>query len=136
MKIQIKKILTIIALTAFVAINTTSIQAQDKKPAAADEAKKGNPKGLPFSGKINEVDKAAKTINIGKEKKRTIGITAQTKITKDGKAATFEDVTVGETVGGFARENADGKLEAVSLRIGAKPEAKEGEAKPKKKKKE
>lgn len=121
-------------LAAFVATSTMTTQAQEKKPAAAEEAKKDKPKGMPFNGKINAIDQAAKTINIGQEKKRTISITAQTKIMKDGKPATLADATVGEMAGGFARENAEGKLEAVSLRIGAKPEAKDGEAKPKKKK--
>lgn len=134
MKNHTKKLLTVCVLAAFVATSPITTQAQEKKPAAADEAKKDKPKGMPFSGKINEIDKAAKTINIGKEKKRTISITAQTKIMKDGKTATLEDATVGEMVGGFARESADGKLEALSLRIGAKPEPKEGEAKPKRKK--
>lgn len=134
MKNQIKTLLTTGLLAAVFATSTITTPAQDKKPAAAGDAKKGNPNGMPFNGKINGIDKAAKTINIGKEKKRTISITSETKITKDGKAATLNDAVVGEKVGGFARENADGKLEAVSLRIGDKPEAKEGDAKPKKKK--
>jgi len=134
MKNCIKRLLALCVLAAFVATSTMTTQAQEKKPAPADEAKKDKPKGMPFNGKINAVNKTANTINIGQEKKRTICITAQTKIMKDGKAATLADATVGEMAGGFARENADGKLEAVSLRIGAKPEAKVGETKPKKKK--
>ena len=122
---MIKKILAIGLVAAFAAGTTLTVQAQDKKPEAAAEAKKDRP--TPFSGKINEIDKAAKTINIGKEKKRTIQITDKTKIMKDGKPATLDDAKVGDEVGGSYRDNG-GKLEAGSLRIGPKPE---GDAKPK-----
>jgi len=122
---MIKKILAIGLVAAFAAGTTFTVQAQDKKPEAAAEAKKDRP--TPFSGKINEIDKAAKTINIGKEKKRTIQITDKTKIMKDGKPATLDDAKVGDEVGGSYRDNG-GKLEAGSLRIGPKPE---GDAKPK-----
>ena len=135
---MLKKSIQLIAIglvTAFAVAATGTVHAQEKKAAAAADAKIAKPKAGPFSGKINEIDKAAKTINIGKEKKRTIYITAQTKIKKNGKDATLDDAAVGEEVGGYQRENAEGKQEAVSLRIGAKPE---GTAKPKspKKKKE
>jgi hypothetical protein len=127
-----KKLIVIGLVAAFAAGATVTVQAQDKKADAA-EAGKSN-RVIPFSGKINEIDKGAKTINIGKEKKRTIQITDATKIKKDGKAATLDDAKVGDEVGGAYRDNG-GKLEATSLRIGAKPES---EAKPKteKKKKE
>lgn len=130
MKKQLLKIVALCALTAFGMTLSFPIQAQDK-PAASTEAKKDRP--IPFNGKINEIDKTAKTIGIGKEKKRTIHITESTKIMKDGKTAMLSDAVVGDDVGGSYRDNA-GKLEAVSLRIGPKPE---GEAKtPGRKKKE
>ncbi|MBI3415519.1 MAG: hypothetical protein HY043_09395 [Verrucomicrobia bacterium] len=85
------------------------------------------------------MDKTAKTITIeGKDKGRTIHVTSATKIRKAGKPATFDDATAGEEVGGLAKKAPDGKLEAVSLRVGPKPEAekKPGKAKGEKKKKE
>lgn len=126
---MIKKLLTIGLLAAFAAGATINVHAQDKKPEAAAEGKKD--RAIPFHGPISAVDKSAKTITIGKEKKRTIQITDKTKIMKDGKAATLDDANVGDDVGGSYRE-VDGKLEAGSLRIGMKPE---GEAKPKREKK-
>lgn len=130
MKKQLFKIIALCALTAFGMTTSFPAQAQDK-PAASTEAKKD--RTIPFKGKINEIDKAAKTIGIGKEKKRTFHITDSTKITKDGKTVMLSDATVGDEVGGTYRDNG-GKLEAVSLRIGPKPE---GEAKtPGRKKKE
>jgi Cu/Ag efflux protein CusF len=129
---MVKKLIVIGLVAAFAAGTTVTVQAQDKKPEAAAEGKSN--RAIPFSGKINEIDQAAKTINIGKEKKRTIQITDKTKVMKDGKPATLADAKVGDEVGGSYRDNG-GKLEAGSLRIGPKPE---GEAKPKteKKKKE
>ena len=130
---MLKKSIKLIAIglvAAFVVAATGTVHAQDKKPAAAAEGKKDRP--IPFRGKINEVDKSAKTISIGKETKRTIQITDKTKIMKDGKAATLADANVGDEVGGSYLTSASGKLEAGSLRIGPKPES---DAKPKKEKK-
>jgi Cu/Ag efflux protein CusF len=122
-----------IGLVAAFALGTAiTTQAADKKPAAADASKDSN-RAIPFSGTINSIDKAAKTINIGKTKKKDIQITDQTKIKKDGKPATLDDAKVGDEVGGSYRDNG-GKLEAGSLRIGPKPEGK-ADGKPAAKKK-
>lgn len=90
------------------------------KPAAADPAK---PKRLPFGGKLVAIDKTAKTITIDRETKNTFAVTSETKITKAGKPATLSDAAVGEQVGGLAVDK-DGKLELLSLRLGAKVVAK------------
>lgn len=116
MKRHLLKIIALCALTAVAAVTNLSLRADDKTANA--ETKKDRP--IPFSGEINEIDKAAKTINIGKVKKKTIHITSQTKITPAGK--TFDDAKVGDKVGGSYRETAPGKMEAVSLRIGPKVE--------------
>ena len=93
-------------------------QPKDKPPEAAKVEKK---KQVPFRGKVSTVDKVAKTIALeGKEKQRVFQITSETKITKDGKPTVFDDVAAGESVGGLARENAAGKLEVVTLNVGAK----------------
>ncbi len=130
---MIKKLIAIGLVAAFAAVTTLTVQAQEKKGekkgATAAEGKSN--RATPFRGNINEIDIAAKTINIGKEKKRTIQITDKTKIMKDGKSATLNDAKVGDEVGGAYRDN-NGKLEATSLRIGPKPE----DAKEKKEKKE
>jgi len=130
---MLKKSIKLIAIglvAAFAVAATGTVHAQDKKPTATAGSKKDRP--TPFSGKINEIDKAAKTITIGKDKKRTIQITDKTKIMKDGKTATLADANVGDEVGGSYHTSADGKMEAGSLRIGPKPE---GSAKPKTEKK-
>jgi Cu/Ag efflux protein CusF len=117
---QIIKLIGIGMVTAFVFSGATIVHAQDKA-----EKEKSSNRAIPFRGNINEVDKSAKTINIGKEKKRTIHVTEKTKIIKDGKTATLDEAKAGDEVGGAYRESADGKLKATSLRIGPKPEAEE-----------
>ena len=101
--------------------------AQEKKNENA-EAKSGGAQGeankaqnthraIPFRGKVDAVDKAAKTVKVGT---RVFAVSAETKIQKDGKAATLEEITVGEPIRGSYRQADDGKLNATSLFIGLK----------------
>jgi len=86
--------------------------------ASASPATKAKP--LPFRGKVASVDAGAKTFTVGK---RTIKVTEQTKITKQGAAATMVDVTVGEKVSGSYWKKDDGSLEAKNIKVGAETEA-------------
>ena len=98
--------------------------AQGSDEKAAQPAKpEHKQRAVAFHGKVKAVDKVAKTVTVeGKEKDRTVQVTSETKITRDGKPAVFDALAVGESVGGRAKENAGGKLEALSLSVGAKPE--------------
>jgi hypothetical protein len=64
------------------------------------------------------VDKTKKTVTL-EGKNHAFQITSATKITKAGKPAVIDDVIVGQTVGGLAKETAAGKWEVVTLNIGA-----------------
>ncbi len=64
------------------------------------------------------IDNSAKTITVGT---LTLQITSETIITKMAKPATLADGVEGDVVGGAYRKDADGKLNAVSLRFGPKP---------------
>jgi hypothetical protein len=57
------------------------------------------------------------TLTIGK---RTFNMTSATTITKDGKPAGLADGAVGEPVSGAYKKNAEGKLDAVTVRFGGK----------------
>lgn len=122
-----KNVISRLALASVLAVIVTGLAAQataqeqkdTKKPkttAAPKEAKKN----LPFSGKIDALDKTAKTLKVGE---RSFQVTSATRIMKAGKPATFDDAKEGEEVGGSYTKTADGKLELVSLRIGPKPDA-------------
>jgi len=99
--------------------------AQEKKDEKAatksgegETKKAANPnRALPFHGKVDAVDKAAKTVTVGT---RVFHVTDATRIQKDGKAATLGDVVVGEAIRGSLRQTEDGKLNAVSLSLGPK----------------
>ena len=105
-------------LAIAVAGMTFTVKAEDK-PAAEKQEKAKKDSG-PFRGKIASIDKSEKTITVGK---RTFQITSTSKITKDGNAATIDDVKEGEMVGGAFKKSADGKLEVTTLNVGQKPEA-------------
>ena len=89
-----------------------------EKAAKSEKAEKKNQRYVPFHGKVDVLDKAAGTVKVGE---RTFHITPETKITKAGKAATFQEATVGEEVGGAFQQVESGRLELTSLRIGPKP---------------
>ncbi len=124
MKIQIIRPITIGLLTALVAIASPSLGAADKGPLP-DAVEKGKRNDrIPFRGKINSVDKTAMILVLeGKEKKRTIKVTSQTRMTKAGKPATLNDAIAGEEVAGQSIKTTDGKEEAISVRFGEKPES-------------
>jgi len=133
--------LTIATLAAAVLLTTpATASAQDKGKDKAGEKGKGDEKKkagtLPFNGKAAAVDKAAKTIKLSGEKARVVQITATTKVLKDGKPASFDDLKEGEDVSGGYKMSADGKMEATVLNIGkppAKAEKKKEEKKEEKK---
>lgn len=95
-------------------------KAKKEKAAGETTEKAPNKQGfIPFHGKIDAVDKTAKTIKVGT---RTLQVTSETKIKKAGKPATLDAAAVGEEVGGNYKKADDGKLLLQSLRIGPKPE--------------
>ncbi len=107
---------------------TAQDKAKEKGKGEAKEKGKGEEKakGGGFTGKAVTVDKAAKTVKLSGEKGRTIQITATTKIVKDGKPATLDDLKEGDDVSGGFKPGAEGKLEATTLTIGkAAPKKKE-----------
>ena len=81
---------------------------------------------VPFRGKLKAIDLTAKTITIGE---RTFQITSETKISKSGEPAMLSDAAEGDMVAGSYKKNADGKLDAVTLRFAPKPPLMPGQTK-------
>jgi Cu/Ag efflux protein CusF len=119
-----KRIVSALALTLAVCIAAPAVLAADqpaeKKAAGQKEAA---PKFRPFTGKVKAVDQSAKSITLEGEKAQTFLVTSETRILKDGQPATFGAITVGEIVGGRAKETADGKWEATTVNVGKRPTA-------------
>lgn len=101
--------------------------AAEKQDAASGKKKKGE--GLPYRGKVSAIDKSAKTVAVGERK---FHINSETRITKGGKPATLDDGVVGDEASFYYKKGDDGKLIALSVRFGPRPE---GEAKGKSEKK-
>jgi hypothetical protein len=139
MKSLFKSLLVAAVTTAFLTTAPLTVSAQDKEkgkdkaPEKAGEKGAEKAKGSGFTGKAAAIDKAAKTVKLSGEKARVIQITATTKIAKDGKPATLDDLKEGEEVSGGYKMSADGKMEATSLNIGARPPAKGKDKKDEKK---
>ena len=113
-------------LATFLATTPSSVFAQEKQNEKPNSAEKKSPPAgekkegrVPFHGKLGAVDKTAKTITVGE---RTFQITSESKLSKGGKPATLDDAVVGEEVGGNYQKSDDGKLNAKTVRFGAKPE--------------
>ena len=106
----------------------------DAKPAAEKmgtskaEKKTG---AIPFNGKVAVIDKKARTFKVGE---RTFIVTPETRMTRNGQPAQFDDAAVGDEVGGNYKVGEGGKLEIQTVRFGPRPEA-EGKGQPKKGKK-
>jgi hypothetical protein len=104
-------------------------QTTNQPPAAKQPAvEKKEPavkksRSIPFSGSLVAVDKAAKTITVGK---RTLQITSETKILKADKPAMLENGVPGEYVTGSYQKADDGKLLAHSVYFGGKTKTKSG----------
>jgi hypothetical protein len=97
----------------------TNKPASDKKSASSSSTEKKQSAG-PFHGKLAAVDKAAKTVTVGK---RTFAVTPDTKIIKNDKPATLNDGIVDDVVSGYFKTGSDGKLMLTTLRFGPKTEA-------------
>ncbi len=106
-----KKLIIPILVAVFAANVTLPAFAADEKPADKKEA---TAKPTPFRGKVDVVDKQAKTFKINE---RTFNVTSDTKIKKDGKEATFDEVAVGVNVSGSSKEGTDKKLNVTTLNV-------------------
>src|SRR5262249_8932907 len=97
-----------------VALRAQATNAPAKKTTAA---KTPTNKSIPFRGNIKGIDNTAKTISDGNE---TIQSPSKPKTTKGGKPATLSEGAVGDPIAGAYHKEADGKLNAVSVRFGPK----------------
>jgi hypothetical protein len=123
LKLSLLGLLAVAVAGTPIALHAQGAPAAEKKPAS---------RAVPFHGKLKAVDTTAKTISIGERTTETIQVTPDTRIMKGGKPATLADGTVGDEVAGAYHKDADGKLNAISIRFGPKPEPAAGAADTKK----
>src|SRR5687767_10590597 len=92
--------------------------APTKVPAEAKTETKL--KHRPFNGTIKAVSKPSRAIVLRGAKAQTFFVIPETKIKRDGQPITFEQIVEGETLGGYARQAANGRWEALTLNLGQK----------------
>jgi hypothetical protein len=101
---------------------------------AASSAAKA-PRAVPFRGKVSAVDTGASTFTIaGKKESRVFKVTDKTKVMKGTAAGTITDITADAAVSGSYWKQADGTLEAKSVKISDKAAAASSESTKKSKK--
>jgi hypothetical protein len=116
--------LAILALPLGSAAQQNTNKPAEKKSGTQGADTEKTPKAGPFHGKLVALDRAAKTITVGK---RTFHITSETKLKKAGKPATLDAGVVGEVVSGYVKPSPDGKLVATTVTFGPKPAGEPGE---------
>ena len=114
-----RSIVVILAIALWCPANFAA-EKPAKTPSVPQQSKT---KFRPFYGKVKTYDKAAASVILQGPKAQTFAIITETKINKDGKPATVDALVAGETIGGRAREGADGRWEALTLNVGKKPAA-------------
>lgn len=105
-----------------------SAGAESASPAASAAASSEKPstRPVPFHGMATAVDQKGQTFTIaGKEKSRVFKVTANTKITKAGNAASMTDIVDNAEVSGSYWKHDDGTLEAKTVKLGPVGEKKE-----------
>jgi hypothetical protein len=95
---------------------TTASPATSPQATESPAAKAARP--LPFRGKITAVDQTLKTFTVGTN--QTFKVTDSTTIMKAGAPATMADIVENEHARGTYLKQADGTLEAKTVRIGPK----------------
>jgi hypothetical protein len=128
MKMHIARLslLTLCAAAILAAPASSLAQAATNTPSAAQTpaVKKSSATpsaALPFHGTLTAVDTNAMTLTV---EKRTFNMTSETIVTKDDKPAVLAEGVVGAPVSGAYKKNAEGKLDAVTVRFGGSAEGK------------
>lgn len=108
-------------------------KAPATSPEAAAEKVAGEGKALPMNSRADSIDAAAKTFTHKKKDGVEVKhvVTSTTEIKNGDAAAKFEDIKVGDYVSGLRKKKSDTEYEVVKItKFGAKAEKKEGAAKP------
>jgi hypothetical protein len=92
--------------------------AQTNTPATTNKPPAAAPRLVRrFIGKIATVNAQAKTFTVDSAPADPVLVISQTRITKDKKPATFEDLAVGQTVTGAKHQDASGTWVATTVAV-------------------
>ncbi|MGO8701412.1 MAG: hypothetical protein ACLQVY_27315 [Limisphaerales bacterium] len=116
MKLTTKICLILITATA---ITSLPVSAQSTNTPATTNAARAARRAVPsYRGKISAVDATGMTLTVtGRLGEFKVKVSSKTRITKDGKPATFSDAAEGLNAFGQGKKDADNNWEASTLRL-------------------
>ena len=85
-------------------------------PAKQQSPSKSKRNNYPFSGELESYSSASISLK-GKRKPRILLLTPETRIQRNGVAASLKQLQAGDRVSGTARKNADSKEEALTVNL-------------------
>jgi hypothetical protein len=101
----------------FQAVAQSAKKSGTETKASSENARENKPAKLPYKGTLTAMDKAAKTLTVGK---RTFQVTSETKLLRGGKAATLDEGVAGEYVSLSYQKTEGGKFLACNVYYGGK----------------
>lgn len=125
--------ITALAFSLPITASAQATKSASPSPAATSSESSGAKPGraIPLAGKVSEVDSSAKTFVIaGKKASRVFKVTDRSMVTKEGAAATFDDIAADGKVTGSYWKQEDGILEIKTLKIGGGATAEKSKRKP------
>jgi len=122
LRIAITILLTTFLANAPLLAQTTNQPSPHKKSSSTKQQAgecEDKPSRYPYHGKLKDVNKAARTFQVGNT---VYHLLPESRISKAGKPATLADAAIGEQVSGLAQKGEGDKRIALSLTIGPKPD--------------
>lgn len=117
----IKFCISLLSAMAVMAVAAPAlVAATPQAPAPDDKDKPGMLQ--PVQGKVTAVDQEKKTISVAE---KTLHVSENTLITRKGETIELAALKVGEEVHAMTRNTVDGKIQAVTIRVGPQKSSKE-----------
>jgi len=113
-----KFVASLIFSAAMAIIAVTSLPVSSTAGPLQQEEKQQ--KKQPYHGKVDAVDPTVQTLTVGG---KVIYISAKTQMSRGGQSIQLTDIKVGDEVHGQTQMTFDGKIEALTVKVGA-PEQK------------
>lgn len=118
------KLIGAAACAAFL-LTSHPLTAADPAPAPGSPhaAKKASTHPYPFRGTVDALDSTGKTLQLdGKKNDRTLHVTAESVLEKDGKPAKFEEIAPGDYAKGLVTRPDGSREVIVKATFGPKPD--------------
>ncbi|MCW5556330.1 MAG: hypothetical protein KIT22_00545 [Verrucomicrobiae bacterium] len=111
-----------LAAVMWMSLPPSIARAEEGAPVPSESPRKEAPKGgIPFRGQVGSVDPSARTVTLsGKKRDRVLHVTDQTRIEREGKAASLDDIRPGDQARGSLVKEADGREVLIKATFGGR----------------